>query len=194
MKKVFEGIRDLLYDYIDTILVIGIVVLVSGTIMWRLDILFASDLENETLEPIEVISEEKEDVSENNSDNDDKNEKMDTEENDNENGKKDTSDENEVDSEEKEDTPKDDTASNDNNDEDKKEPQEVETFTVEIPSGSLGPTIGDILIKKGLIDDKWEFLRRAQELGLDTKLKSGTFKIKSDSSLDIIIKTISRNL
>lgn len=62
--------------------------------------------------------------------------------------------------------------------------------TVNIPDGSFPSKIGDILINSNLIDDKDEFLNRSVALGLDTKLRSGTFEIEVGTSLDNIIKII----
>lgn len=62
--------------------------------------------------------------------------------------------------------------------------------TINIPDGSFPSKIGDILINSNLIDDKDEFLNRSVALGLDTKLRSGTFEIEVGTSLDNIIKII----
>lgn len=62
--------------------------------------------------------------------------------------------------------------------------------TVEIPQGSFPSKIGDILINSNIIDDKNAFLDRSVELGLDTKLRSGTFEIAVGTNLDEVIKII----
>lgn len=62
--------------------------------------------------------------------------------------------------------------------------------TVDIPSGSFPSSIGDILFNSNLIEDKDKFLNRVLELGLDTKLQSGTFEIAIGTSLDQVIKII----
>jgi len=62
--------------------------------------------------------------------------------------------------------------------------------TVSIPEGSFPSSIGEILLNSNLITDKDEFLNRSVELGLDTKLRSGTYNIEVGTSLDDIIKTI----
>ncbi|WP_041701560.1 hypothetical protein [Gottschalkia acidurici] len=43
MNKVVERVKDLFYDATDYILVLIIVVVVSGIIAWRLDLLFAKN-------------------------------------------------------------------------------------------------------------------------------------------------------
>jgi len=65
--------------------------------------------------------------------------------------------------------------------------------TVEIPAGTFPSKIGDILVNSNLIDDKNEFLNRSVEMGLDTKLQSGTFEISVGTDLDEIIKIIAKS-
>ena len=43
MKNFLEGIKDMLYDSIDYIIMIGIIGIVVLVIGWRLDLLFAKD-------------------------------------------------------------------------------------------------------------------------------------------------------
>jgi len=62
--------------------------------------------------------------------------------------------------------------------------------TINIPEGSYPSSIGEILLSSNLINDKEEFLNKCVELGLDTKLRSGTFEIEVGTSLDNIIKII----
>lgn len=62
--------------------------------------------------------------------------------------------------------------------------------TVEIPQGSFPSKIGDILMNSNIIEDKSDFLDRSVELGLDTKLRSGTFEIAVGTNLDEVIKII----
>ncbi len=62
--------------------------------------------------------------------------------------------------------------------------------TVEIPEGSFPSNIAKILQSSNLINDTNEFLNRSVELGLDTKLRSGTYEIEVGTSLDDIIKII----
>lgn len=62
--------------------------------------------------------------------------------------------------------------------------------TVEIPDGSFPSSIAQILQNSNLIKDTNEFLNRSVELGLDTKLRSGTYEIEVGTSMDDIIKII----
>jgi len=71
--------------------------------------------------------------------------------------------------------------------------EEPEQILVEIPSGTSAQGIADILISKGLIDSKDEFIQKAIELGLDTQLKSGDFLIENTATMEEILKIISRS-
>lgn len=64
--------------------------------------------------------------------------------------------------------------------------------TISIPQGSFPSHIGEILLNNNLIKDKDEFLTRCVELGLDTRLQSGTFDIEVGTPLDDIIKIIAK--
>ncbi len=67
---------------------------------------------------------------------------------------------------------------------------ESKSIKVEIPKGSTGSGIATILLEKGLIASKDEFLDRVEEKGLVPKLRFGNFTIKTDSSVDQIISII----
>ncbi len=71
--------------------------------------------------------------------------------------------------------------------------EEPEQILVEIPSGTSAQGIADILISRGLIDNKDEFIQKAIELGLDTQLKSGDFLIENTATMEEILKIISRS-
>jgi cell division protein YceG involved in septum cleavage len=68
----------------------------------------------------------------------------------------------------------------------------AQKINVVIPEGALCPKIADILLQKGVIKDKKEFLAKASELKLDTKLKSGEYQLSPSSSLEDILKTLSK--
>ena len=62
--------------------------------------------------------------------------------------------------------------------------------SIQIPNGTPGAGIANILKGKGLIEDSGRFIARVEELNLAMKLKSGSYKIESGSSLDDIIYII----
>ncbi len=65
--------------------------------------------------------------------------------------------------------------------------QEVE---VVIPSGSTGFAIAKILKDQGFISDINGFISKVEEMGLGAKLRSGTFKLKTDMNQEQIIKIL----
>lgn len=184
LKKVVERIKDFLYDAMDYLLILVIVVVVAGVIGWRLDILFAKDMDkslasytetneddsNRNIKPVENHESDDEDENQNSDENNNT-------ENDNEEQNEQTSDSNE----------------NNNNQQSNNEESKTDRYiTVKIPSGSLPPTIANILVDRGVIKDKWEFLRKSQEMKLDTKLKSGDFEIKENSSVEDVIRLLAK--
>ncbi len=66
----------------------------------------------------------------------------------------------------------------------------ITKITIEIPSGTPGIGIAKILKDNNLIEDTSSFVARVEELNLAVKLKSGTYKIDSNTSLDDIIYII----
>lgn len=169
MKSFYENIKDFLYDFIDYIIMIGIVVIVIIVIGWRLDLLFAKDALD--------IPDGEDVIIERDNGYEDKNENPDYD--------TDIYDDEEI---------KEDDEEEPASKEDIEETTIVEGRAVKItiPSGSLPSSIGDILVKNGLVPSSNEFVEKSQELNLDTKLKSGTFEIKFGSSVEDIVKIIAK--
>jgi len=189
MKNFIEKLKDFLYDGIDYMLIFVIVIAVAGIIGWRLDILFAVDMNKSTVEYIE----------DSNSDNvvlgNDTIESEDEVESPNDIVENDTIEDEAVEDDINEDSQSNNPAASEDNDipsTDTVDIQQNEVIIVKIPQGSLAPTIADILINKGLITNKMDFLNKSQELELDTKLKSGEFEIETNSSLEDIIRIIAK--
>jgi len=65
-----------------------------------------------------------------------------------------------------------------------------DSVTITIPNGSSGKTIGNILAEAGLCDSAQDFVDKANDLKLGTKLRAGDYTIPSDSSLEDIVKII----
>lgn len=63
---------------------------------------------------------------------------------------------------------------------------------INIPAGSLPSKIGNILESNGLVKDKNEFVQKAIELKLETKLKYGEFEISKNSSIEEILKVLTK--
>jgi hypothetical protein len=155
MKKFYEVVKDILYDSIDYIIMIGIVGIVILIIGWRLDLLFAKDALD--------VSSHNIPIEENNDKDSDQNLDNDNEEN-----------------------------PTDNNDKNNSEETNGEIIKITIPSGSLPSKIGSILEDNGLVSSKADFVLKAQELKLDTKLKSGNYEIKSNSSIEEILTILTK--
>lgn len=67
-------------------------------------------------------------------------------------------------------------------------PLDLETFTVS--EGSTGYSIGQKLQSEGYIDDVNSFVKRLIEMGYDSKLRAGDFKISKSDDLDTLIKVL----
>lgn len=173
MKKIYEGIKDFLYDSIDYIIIIGIIGIVVFVISWRLNFLFAKDAlispKDNTI--IQDNAKDKIDPVENNQEENNENKPNDAE-------TTETAENiNEVSEETKEPI--------DNSEKDK-------IVKITIPEGSLPSKIASILESNKLISSKNDFIQKAIELKLDTKLKSGEYEIKSGSTLEEILKIIAK--
>jgi len=173
LKKFIEAIKDFLYDAVDYLLMFAIVLVVAGVIGWRLDILFAKDMDKtpisqEETEIKDTYEEATEDIKDNTENTDD-----------------------EVASDDESTTSSEENKPSEDSEKPTDQPSN-EIITVKIPDGSLAHSIANILYDKGLISSKSDFLKTSQELKLDTKLKPGEFKISQGSSLETVIKTIAK--
>lgn len=64
--------------------------------------------------------------------------------------------------------------------------------TINIPAGTLPGATGQILADNGIVESSETFVKKAVELGLDRKLKSGEFKLTKGMSLDAVVKAIAK--
>lgn len=184
MKKIINWLKDLFYNATDYAIILCVIVVVAAVLLWRFDILFNLKIEKDTLQPNPInISDGKNTENPNtpngNSDNNPSN--------DNNQG---TDTNNPPSPEDGGDSDEDKTPEQGgNNNPPNNEGVEV---SFNIPDGTFPGKIADILIDKALIEDKQTFIIRCTELKLDTKLKSGDFKIKIGTSLDDVIKIIAK--
>lgn len=165
MKKILEKIKDIMYDSFDYVIMLVIVLVVVAIIGWRLDVLFTKDVDTGS-KGVKV-----EDVVHN----------------------------------------EDNKPGDEEDDEEPKVPEAEETVTevppvveappvvaagekvkVTIPAGSLPGKIGSILADSGVISSSRDFIAKAVELKLDTKLKSGTFYIPQGSTHEEILRIITK--
>ena len=182
MKSFFDWLKDLVYDSIDYIIMILIIVSVVFVIGWRLDVLFANDATDippkDNIIIVDGNSQNLDKQTDDNASNDDsakENDQLDY----TQNPVNDNPDSVDVTPE----PPKVDKPADN---------PEIRSVNITIPPGSLPSKIGSILETGGLVTNKNDFVKKAQELKLDTKLKSGTFKIPTKSSIEEILKIITK--
>ena len=64
--------------------------------------------------------------------------------------------------------------------------------TVEIPEGALPDVIANILLEKEVITDKFEFLKKSQEMGLDSKFRPGEYTFSKSESVEDVIRKLTK--
>lgn len=176
--RFFDKIRDILYDSVNYLLMLGIIVVVVGVIGWRLDILFEKD--NAIIHPVNQV------VVDNSSRDNDLDEIA-----------SETSEPEDVMTEEEplkaENSPEISTPPKQNV---STMPAQglpsTETVKITIPDGSMPGKIALILEESGLIPSSRAFIAKSVELQLDTKLKSGTYKISKGLPVEDVVKIIAR--
>lgn len=172
MEKFSDKLKDFFYDAIDYILMGVIILAVVGIIGWRLDVLFDGGIKDAPIGKEIESSENKKIASRNNTNSN----KSTTE------AKKDKNSSDAA-------TKKDNKKENDKND-DKSKKEEI--VKVSIPKGSVSENVAEILKKNGLIKDEAEFMAKVKEMNLETDLKYGEYEIAKSSSMEDIIKKLSK--
>ncbi len=175
MNKFLEKLKDILYDSLDYVIMIVIVAVVIGVIGWRLDVLFAKDAldvspgtvitdnSNNSLEkPDDIIPDQAPQENEEPVDNE-------------------TLIEVETPVQEPQTPPTEPVPA-----------PSGEKINITIPSGSLPGKIASILAENGVIDSSKNFIAKAVELKLDTKLKSGTYSISKGSTYEDILAVLTK--
>lgn len=170
--KLIDKLRDILYDSVDYIFMIFIIVIVVGVIGWRLDVLFAKDaFESQTPGQIVVDNSSRED---------DEPSDIEDEPSDSVDPEQDPSgEENPV--EEPQEQPQ-----------QPDQPSSPVVVKVEIPVGSMPGKIGLLLEEKGVVSSSREFIAKAVELGLDTKLKSGSYNIQLGLPTEDVVRLLTK--
>lgn len=155
----WEKFKDKLYDYLDYVVVILIILLVGTVIKWRLDNLFLSENLSNTNES--SINSSKKDSEINAEDNKKNNQKN---------------------------TSKEEKNEETNN----TEQNEIKTINIEIPEGAPSNEIGNILEDNNLIESSNDFVEKAAEMNLETKLKPGQYEFSNNMKLEEIIELIAK--
>lgn len=208
--------KDLFYNAIDYLVMLVIIIGVVIILGWKFEMLFNKSttddttvVENNTEEDVKPTESDtgKKDISEV-----DKIDKKQSENNENTDSNPtetdvSTSDENnDTNSDTNTDTKTTDenNTSDTNNETDTNKPDETKQtetkpaenaggeVTVNIPAGTLPGATGQILADNGIVESSEAFVKKAVELGLDRKLKSGEFKLTKGMSLDAVVKAIAK--
>ena len=202
----WEKFKDFLYNSIDYIIMLIVIIAVVCIISWRLDILFVNNGANSTLtKNIENNNDDKKVVENidgdqnNEASNEDNGEKLPETAGNSETSDEEAPVETAGDANANEETPT-ETAGDANEEKPAEEKPAEEkpaetggTIEVNIPAKSLPGEIGKILEQQGLVTSSKDFVNKCVELKLDTKLKSGKFTINKGASLDDIVRTIAKS-
>lgn len=204
--------KDLFYNAIDYLVMLVIIIGVVIILGWKFEMLFNKSttddttvVENNTEEDVKPTESDtgKKDISEV-----DKIDKKQSENNENTDSNPNetdvsTSDENN-DTNSDTNTTDENNTSDTNNETDTNKPDETKQpetkpaenaggeVTVNIPAGTLPGATGQILADNGIVESSEAFVKKAVELGLDRKLKSGEFKLTKGMSLDAVVKAIAK--
>ncbi len=168
MNSFFEKLKDYLYDSIDYLIIIVIIIGVVSVIGWRLDVLFAKDTLDLPTPPVIV-------------------DERDIDQDDDLHRDEDITDV-ATDLTGDDEDPAGDPDMMDMPDSDN--PENPTTVTVSIPDGTLPSGIGTILENNGLVTSKNDFVIQAQNMALDRRLRSGTFSIPNNATLEEVIRII----
>lgn len=201
----WEKLKDFLYNSIDYIIMLIVIIAVVCIISWRLDILFVNNGANSTLtKNIENNNDDKKVVENidgdqnNEGNNEDTGDKLPETPGNSETSDEEAPIETAGDANASEETPT-ETAGDANEEKPAEEkPQEEKpaetggTIEVNIPAKSLPGEIGKILEQQGVVSSATDFVNKCVELKLDTKLKSGKFTFNKGASLDDVVKIIAQ--
>ena len=199
----WEKFKDFLYNSIDYIIMLIVIIAVVCIISWRLDILFVNNGANSTLtKNIENNNDDKKVVENIDGDqnteasNEDTGDKLPETTGNTETGDEEAPVETAGDANASEEVPT-ETAGDANEEKPAEEKPAEEkpaetggTIEVNIPAKSLPGEIGKILEQQGVVSSATDFVNKCVELKLDTKLKSGKFTFNKGASLDDIVKMI----
>ena len=182
MPKFVDGLKDFLYDSIDYIIMIGIIGIVVFIIGWRLDLLFAKDADD-ILQDDSIIVEREHDESQSSDPiHEDEEDELDEEDEEEESTEPIVEDDPEPEKPVEPEKPKEPVVDDTNS----------TTITIDIPAGSSLASIAGILESNKLISSKTDFINKSEEMQLATKVKAGSFKIKSGSSMENILKILTK--
>lgn len=183
-----EKIKDFFHDFSDIFFAIAVASIMFIVLSWNLGSWFDNSADTVLADEIVNIVEENNDqtVTENKDEIDPAIEEPGAEESNTED-----LDEGEILPEETENSQDKDTTESG---EEEKEPDHTESAaeikTIVIPNGTPGSGVARILKENGLIEDTQSFIQTAENLNLAIRLKSGTFEIPTNSTIEDMVKII----
>ncbi|ABW19549.1 MltG/YceG/YrrL family protein [Alkaliphilus oremlandii] len=172
-----ERLKDFFHDYSDMFLALFVAGIMFFAISWNLGSWFDNSsntalanntpvIEQEKPEKDSTVTDDPQGSEEENSSNENK------------------EDENAIDSENTENAPKENTVA------EEKPPVVAEVKTITVPNGTPGTGVANILKENGLIQNTNDFIQAAERLNLAVRLKSGTFEISTDATVEDMVKII----
>ncbi len=172
-----ERLKDFFHDYSDMFLALFVAGIMFFAISWNLGSWFDNSsntalanntpvIEQEKPEKDPTVTDDPQGSEEENSSNENK------------------EDENAIDSENTENAPKENTVA------EEKPPVVAEVKTITVPNGTPGTGVANILKENGLIQNTNDFIQAAERLNLAVRLKSGTFEISTDATVEDMVKII----
>lgn len=190
-----EKIKDFFHDYSDIFLAIIISGVMFAVLSFNLGTWFTDS--PDTVSANEQNTGESNNAIDDNLDSNSENENLQDTENVKDTSEEDIKNEEET-NKDSEDTENENTKDEDNEIEESDDTEKEnntsttpEIKTISIPNGTPGSGIAKILKENGLIDNTNDFIKTAESLNLSNRLKSGSFDISTDASLEDIIRIIS---
>ena len=178
-----DKIKDFLHDYSDVFFAIAVASVMFAVLSWNLGNWF-DDSSNTVLTDNSTYVSENEDTDSIIDKSDDKTDLENKEEPEKEEIK-----DNETTNEEIKD-PENTEQQPTENEVEQEKPVVSQIITITIPNGTPGSGVAKILKENGLISDTNEFIKVAESLNLAVKLKSGTFEIPANSTIEDMVKII----
>ncbi|HZJ76701.1 MAG TPA: hypothetical protein VFC70_03225 [Oscillospiraceae bacterium] len=190
-----EKIKDFFHDFSDIFFAIVIAGIMFTVLALNLGNWF-DDFPSTTLasEPAGT-SEEQNNIVNKKQDNDGTDSKNDDNRDDNRSETKDSMKKDSINRTETEKPENNESQSNENtdsntNETDQKNKTQRDTKKITIPNGTFGTGVAKILKESGLINDINDFVRAAENLNLSSRLKSGSFEIPTDATVEDMAKII----
>lgn len=74
----------------------------------------------------------------------------------------------------------------------KKKKDHSQGFSIEVESAATAGEVADLLLDENVISSKKDFIVKLREMGKETRLKAGSFKIPPNSNLEDVINILTK--